>query len=122
MVIAELFVPSEKDETPYKALVIGISHAMVGAALITMLPLFMGSASVIGLAIARLLIGIGYWFLKESGDLKRGGILFDGLKDAAWVFLGGWYGENFWPQLVLLLAFIEAVSIQYKMLKRDKNA
>ena len=116
LVVKELFVPSEKDESPYTALVIGIGHAMVGAAIITMLPANLGAASVIGLTIARFTIAIFYWLLKESGDIKRGGNFLDGLKDSAWVLLGGWYGATFWPQLVLFIAFIEAVSIQYKQL------
>lgn len=37
---------------------------------------------------AALVVGLGYWLIKERGDLKRGGGLRDGIEDAVFVAVG----------------------------------
>lgn len=92
-IIRELLTPGTGD--PYTRGVIGIAHAMLGAAL--------GSAfGAAGIA-AAFAIGAAYWFAKERRDLKRGGAWLDGLEDAGFVTLGAFYpGPWWWPALVLL--------------------
>ena len=88
----DLMEPSEG--TPYQRAVIGAGHALVGAALIAIVP-------VEYLVTARVGLAVIYWMLKEAGDLKRGGDLRDGLEDAAFVWLGAFYGPWWWPLLIL---------------------
>jgi len=77
----------------YERAVIGMAHGMLGAALVALLwPL--GGAWLAGL---RLVIGAAYWLVKEAGDLRRGGQVWDGIEDAAMVALGAWYGPPWWP-------------------------
>ena len=90
----DLMEPSEG--TPYSRAVIGAGHALVGAAIVSLLPDWaLVAASV------RVLVAVLYWTLKEAGDLRRGGDLRDGLEDAAFVWLGAYYGPWWWPILIL---------------------
>jgi hypothetical protein len=91
---ADLMEPD--DGTPYQRAVIGGGHALVGAAIVAALP----DAWIAAVA-ARAIIGAAYWMIKEAGDLKRGGDLRDGFEDAAFVWLGAYYGPWWWPLLVL---------------------
>ncbi len=72
---------------------------MVGAALASIL----GAVS----AAFRLFAALGYWFVKERSDLRRGGDFRDGLVDTAFVYLGCYYdGSWWWPVLVLSLVVV----------------
>ena len=46
-------------------------------------------------------IAVVYWLLKESGDLRRGGAILNGLEDTAMVWLGTLYGPVWWPWLMM---------------------
>lgn len=81
----------------YDRMVIGLGHAMVGAALVVAVWPLSGW----GLMIARLGLALIYWMAKERGDLKRGGTVADGVEDTALVWLGAWYGPAWWPFAVL---------------------
>lgn len=86
---AEMMRPSGADEPPYKWMVIGIAHAMLGAAL----------------SWGGLLVAAVYWWIKERGDLRRGGAWRDGLVDTGFVALGTLYaGPLWWPLAVLAAA------------------
>lgn len=50
-----------------------------------------------GLAIAVL-----YWLVKEAGDLRRDGSAWDGLEDAACVYLGTFCGPWWWGAVALV--------------------
>lgn len=76
----------------------GIGHAVLGAA-------FAAPFGWHGI-IAACLIASLYWVAKESGDLRRGGNLWDGIEDAICVSLGAWYGPWWWPMAVLAAAGI----------------
>ena len=89
-------LPPDRLHGAYDRMVIGIGHAMVGAALVTLLPAAFG----LGVTL-RLTVTLAYWALKERGDLTRGGTLVDGLEDTALVGLGTWYGPAWWPWAVL---------------------
>ena len=95
-IFAELATPSGQVgplDLAYRRAVIGIGHAMLGAALVAALP---GYGWPLGLA-----LGVLYWLAKERGDLWRGGDIKDGLEDAVMVSLGAWYGPWWWPAVVL---------------------
>lgn len=119
-VVAELFRPSGEDETSYQGMVIGISHAMVGAALITLLPWNLEWPGVLSLWGLRIGVALFYALSKEYGDWRfRGGSLIDGLKDTGWVWLGCYYdGPLWWPLTILLLAGVSAIREQ--MIKGDR--
>jgi hypothetical protein len=91
-ILAELLRPGG-NATPYERGVVGIAHAMLGAALI-------GPFGSYGLG-AALILGAAYWLAKEWRDLQRGGALLDGLEDAVMVMLGAWYGAAWWPALMV---------------------
>ena len=80
-------------EKAYRRAVIGLAHAMLGAALVSAMP---GYGWPLGLA-----LGVLYWWGKERGDLRRGGDLMDGVEDALMVSLGAWYGPWWWPAVML---------------------
>lgn len=87
----DLQTPSTEEETLYSRLVIGIAHALVGAAVVSLcrglVPLDPES-----LLALRLAIPVWYWLVKELADwLRRGGRFADGIEDASWVGLGGLY-------------------------------
>jgi hypothetical protein len=95
-ILAELATPSNQVgslDRPYRRAVIGIGHAIVGAALVSALPAW---GWPLGLT-----LGAVYWLIKERGDLLRGGGILDGLEDAAMVSLGAWYGPWWWPVVIL---------------------
>jgi len=91
--LAELLRPGG-NATPYERGVVGIAHAMLGAALVWP---FGGYGLGLGL-----LLAVAYWLAKEWGDLRRGGALRDGLEDAVMVSLGAWYGADWWPVSMIL--------------------
>jgi len=93
--LAELLRPSA-GESAYVRGVVGLGHAMLGAALVWP---FGGYGLPCALA-----IGAAYWWVKERGDLTRGGALLDGLEDAIMVMLGTFYGAAWWPALMLACA------------------
>jgi hypothetical protein len=70
----------------YERAVVGMAHMALGAAAASILPM---EWAVLG-AVARLTVMAVYWLAKESGDLKRGGTVADGIEDAACVGLGCW--------------------------------
>ncbi len=99
VILRELLEPSARDESPYLSLLIAIGHAVLGAAL----PIWgLGPA-----AAARL--GLVYWITKERADIRKGGSWRDGLIDAAFVALGAFYGQPWWPLLVIFAAIWAAV-------------
>lgn len=81
-------------DAAYRRAVIGMAHALLGAA-------FAGLFGWYGLG-AALVMSTAYWLLKERGDLLRGGDVRDGLEDALMVSLGAWYGPWWWPLVMLL--------------------
>lgn len=88
----------------YIRAVIAIGHAMLGAAICAALGVGWGLG--VGLALA-----VAYWLLKEWGDLRRGGTVWDGLEDTVMVALGAWYGAAWWPILIIACAgYIMAVA------------
>lgn len=42
-----------------------------------------------------------YWLIKERGDLRRGGRVWDGLEDAVCVYLGTFCGPWWWGPVCL---------------------
>ncbi len=92
-IIAELLRPSTLNAGPlnaaYTRAVIGIAHAMLGAALVPLAGPWI------------MVIPLTYWLAKESFDLKRGGGLLDGLEDTLMVWLGAFYGPWWWPVLMI---------------------
>lgn len=97
--IADIFTPSARDESPYLATLIAIGHAVLGAAL----PIW-GAGPV-----AALRLGLVYWLAKERADLRKGGQWRDGLVDAAFVGLGAFYGAPWWPLLIIVAALWAAI-------------
>lgn len=95
--LADLAIPSARDESPYLWMLIAIGHAVAGAALAQAVP-------GVWPAVARAAVPVAYWLTKERADLKRGGSLADGLVDAAFVALGTLYGPWWWPVTVLAIA------------------
>ena len=83
-------------EKAYRRAVIGLAHAMLGAAAAGV---FGGWGLAFGLAVA-----VAYWMAKERGDLRRGGALWDGMEDAVMVCVGTYYGPWWWPLVVLACA------------------
>lgn len=101
---AAIRTPSRPDEAAYDTLVISLAHAVLGAALAALTaPLAVAGA------VGRAALPVLYWFLKERGDLRRGGGLRDGLWDTAAVALGLAYGAAWWPAAALLLALAAAL-------------
>ncbi|MCU0909786.1 MAG: hypothetical protein MUE98_00130 [Rhodobacteraceae bacterium] len=100
-VIAELLTPGG-DQTPYIAGVVGMAHALVGAALIQHFG-WQGGAGALAMAAA-------YWAAKEWGDLRRGGAWRDGAQDAGFVLWGALYGPGWWPASVLALGLMVMVA------------
>ena len=93
---AEINTPSGQQGplgAAYLRAVVGMGHALLGAAFVAPLGLY-------GLPAAYLL-GLVYWLAKERGDLRRGGDLRDGLEDAVMVSLGAFYGPWWWPAVMI---------------------
>ena len=82
----------------YLRAVSGMGHAVLGAA-------FCAPFGWWGLG-AALAVAVVYWLVKERGDLRRGGDVWDGVEDAICVSLGAWYGAIWWPVAVLVAAGI----------------
>lgn len=101
---AAIRTPSRPDEAAYDRLVISLAHAVLGAALAVLT----GPLAVVG-AVGRAALPVLYWLLKERADLRRGGVLRDGLWDTAGVALGLAYGAPWWPMAALLLALAAAL-------------
>jgi hypothetical protein len=80
-------------DAAYRRAVVGIAHAMLGAALVAPFGWY-GLGAALGIA-------LGYWLAKERGDLRRGGDLRDGLEDALMVSLGAFYGPWWWPAVMI---------------------
>ncbi|MDH5796940.1 MAG: hypothetical protein OEZ19_00105 [Paracoccaceae bacterium] len=95
-VIAELKKPGYGG-SPYIRGIIGIAHSVVGAAMAEFFGVY-GTGAALG-------IGAGYWYLKERGDLRRGGAWKDGIEDAIFVAIGAWYGTPWWPIAILAVGF-----------------
>lgn len=101
-----ILTPSPRREDGYTWAVIALGHVMLGAALAGLLD-GLGAALVMS---ARLALSLAYWLAKEAGDLRRGGGLWDGLGDAAWVGVGLAYaGPWWWPVAVLAAVIVGAV-------------
>jgi len=95
-IIAELKTPSGQTgplHGAYDRAVQGLGHAMIGAAMASVLGWY-------GLA-AGLAVALAYWLVKEAGDIGRGGDVRDGIEDALMVWLGCFYGPWWWPMLML---------------------
>lgn len=100
----EILTPSRSDETRYARMVIAIAHAVLGAALTT---LTMELA--IAATVARALIPVAYWVIKERADIAKGGSVRDSTIDTFFVWLGTFYtGPWWWPWAVLIGAFAVA--------------
>lgn len=92
----EILTPSGQPGPMHKAYeraVEGIGHAMLGAGLVSLLGVW---GLLPGMAVAAV-----YWWVKERGDLRRGGDWLDGIEDALMVSLGAWYGLWWWPAVML---------------------
>lgn len=95
-IIDELQTPSGQAgplSQAYRRAVEAIAHAMLGAA-------FCAPFGVWGIWPALAVAGV-YWAIKEAGDLRRGGRLWDGAEDTVMVALGAWYGAMWWPAMIL---------------------
>ncbi len=95
-IIAELQTPSGQTgplHGAYDRAVQGLGHALIGAAMA-------GIAVLYGLT-AGFPEALAYWFVKELGDMRRGGSFRDGIEDAIMVWLGCFYGPWWWPVLML---------------------
>lgn len=107
-VLAELARPSDLPPGPlhaaYDRAVIGIGHAVVGAALAFPLAWADGTIGVAALIVARGALAWGYFLAKETGDLRRGGGLRDGIEDTVLVWFGTMYGPAWWPVALLGIA------------------
>ena len=90
----ELMTPSASDETPYERLVIALAHVILGAALASVLPVW---------------LVIVIYVLKEAWDVSRGGSARDSLWDTAAVVLGTFYGPAWWPIAAIILALGHAL-------------
>lgn len=96
MIWAEIMTPSNQVgplDRAYRRAVVGIGHAVLGAACVAGLPGY-GIWLAAGLALA-------YWLVKERGDMFRDGAWADGAEDTVMVALGAWYGPWWWPAVVL---------------------
>jgi hypothetical protein len=51
-----------------------------------------------------LIVAALYWGIKEAGDLRRGGRFWDGLEDAACVYLGTFCGPWWWGVVALAMS------------------
>ena len=100
-----ILTPSRPDEAAYDRLVIAIAHAVLGAALATLLAPYAAA----GAAVGRLGLTALYALVKEGSDRRRGGSLRDSLWDTAAVALGMGYGTTWWPVTVLCLALATAL-------------
>ncbi|MDZ7904592.1 MAG: hypothetical protein U5N55_01500 [Cypionkella sp.] len=103
--IRELMTPSGVSGpagAAYLRGVVGIGHALLGAAIAVALPNWFGS-------IEPLVVLLLYWIIKEAGDLRRGGNKLDGIEDAAFVGFGAIYGPAWWPFAVLCLSLVAMV-------------
>jgi len=92
----EILTPSGQPGPLHKAYeraVEGIGHAMLGAGLVSLLGVW---GLLPGMAVA-----VAYWWIKERGDLKRGGSWADGAEDMLLVWLGAFYGPWWWPLVIL---------------------
>lgn len=91
LIIAELQAPNGGPLAgPYLRAVTAGGHALLGACF-----------AVGGYWWAGFAVALVYWLWKERGDLMRGGAVFDGLEDAAMVWLGTFYGPFWWPFLMI---------------------
>jgi len=97
--IADIFTPSARDESPYLSMLIAIGHAVLGAAM----PIW-GAGPVAAMRLAAV-----YWIAKDRRDLRKGGGWRDGLIDTAFVALGAFYGQPWWPLLVIFAAIWAAI-------------
>ncbi len=101
-----ILTPSPRREDGYTWALIAIGHVMLGAAVAGLAD---GWGNAMPLA-ARLALSVGYWLIKERGDLRRGGAMADGIGDAAWVGYGLLYvGPAWWPTAAMLGAAIGAL-------------
>lgn len=96
LILAELRAPSNRQgplHGAYDRAVQGLGHAMIGASLACAFGVWGGAAA--------FALAVGYWLVKEAGDIGRGGDLRDGIEDAVMVWLGCFYGPWWWPALML---------------------
>ena len=67
--------------------------------------MLLGAVVAIPMGDLKWLYGLGvavlYWIAKEAGDLRRGGRFWDGIEDAACVYLGTFCGPLWWPIVAL---------------------
>ena len=97
--VEEILTPSARDEDAYTWAVIGIGHAMLGAAIAAVLGWLVPPEVALPFVVAPgwLALAVGYWWIKERRDLRRGGRWLDGATDALFVGLGAFYGPSWWP-------------------------
>ena len=93
---AELRTP-EVGGNWYAWATIATGHVLLGALFITAASLW-GSFEGMGV-----LIAVFYWLIKETRDLRRGGIGRDGLTDLGFVYLGTFYGAAWLPAVSFAL-------------------
>lgn len=92
---AGLSRPSPRAQTPEQALVRGLAHAVLGAALALLLPWW---------AVVLL------YAVKEGADLRQDGQWLDGGFDVAFVLIGA-LGFAWWPAAAIGLGLIHAAVI-----------
>lgn len=95
LILTELATPTGQPgplSVAYSRAAGGVWHSVLGAA-------FCAWFGLPGLPLAIAVAGI-YWALKEAGDIRRGGKVWDGLEDALMVSLGAWYGALWWPVMI----------------------
>ena len=97
----DLLTPGADGSAGYRRAVIGVAHAMLGAALAAPLMAWGGADAALIAPALRAAVALAYWAVKEAGDLRRGGTLADGIEDAIFVHLGTFYGPWWWPVCML---------------------
>ena len=97
----DLLTPGSDGSAGYRRAVIGIAHAMLGAAMAAPLMAWGGPEAALIAPALRAAVALIYSLVKEAGDLRRGGTLADGIEDTIFVHLGTFYGPWWWPLCML---------------------
>ena len=93
---AGLSRPSRRDQTPEEALVRGLAHAVLGAALGLLLPWWA--------------IIVFYGVFKELGDVRQGGSRLDSAFDSGFVAIGA-VSFGGWPVAAIALGLAQAATL-----------
>lgn len=103
----EIVQPSRPNEAPYLRLLIALGHGVLGAALFELSALWG-----FGVGLARALIPLAYWLLKERADLRKGGSVVDSIFDALFVLSAAWLYLPIWHVMLIAGATVVA-AIRY---------